>query len=194
VLMPIGVWCCCYAHRVCCCVECIISHIISYRIVSHAVPPPSTPLQVGNTADQLSELATENAEAEAVHLEEPLEEYVRLLAAVKAALKRRQEKKSHHLHAIADLDTKQSAYNKLLGVAGKEEQATGKLVQVERCREQVDKTRVEYEDVSENLLIEFERFKLEKAEDIKQILLNYVKLQVQYIICCVMFTCSCLSL
>jgi sorting nexin-1/2 len=135
-------------------------------------------LQVGNTADQLSTLASENAEAEAVHLEEPLEEYVRLLAAVKAALKRRQEKKSIHLNAIADLDSKQTAYNKLLGAAGKEEQATAKLVQVERCHEHVDKTKVEYEEVSENLLIEFERFKLEKAEDIKQILLNYVKLQV----------------
>ena len=43
---------------------------------------------------------------------------------------------------------------------------------------QVDKSREQYEEVSENLLIEFERFKLEKAEDIKQILLNYVKLQV----------------
>lgn len=113
-----------------------------------------------------------------MHLEEPLEEYVRLLAAVKAALRRRQEKKSQHLHAIADLDAKQSAYNKLLGVTGKEDQATSKLVQVERCREQVDSSREVYQDVSENLLVEFERFKLEKAEDIKQILLNYVKLQV----------------
>lgn len=97
----------------------------------------STHVQVGNTADQLSVLAAENAEAEAVHLEEPLEEYVRLLAAVKAALKRRQDKKSIHLNAIADLDAKQSSYNKLLGVAGKEDQATNKLAQVERCREQV---------------------------------------------------------
>ena len=64
-------------------------------------------------------------------------QYVRLLAAVKAALKRRQDKKSQHLSAIADLDAKQSAYSKLLGVAGKEDQATNKLVQVERCREQV---------------------------------------------------------
>jgi sorting nexin-1/2 len=136
-------------------------------------------MQVGNTADQLSVLATENAEAEAVHLEEPLEEYVRLLGSVKAALKRRQEKKSIHLNAIADLDSKQSAYNKLLGAPGKEDQATSKLVQVERCREQVEKSKAEYEDVSENLLIEFERFKLEKAEDIKQILLNYVRLQVR---------------
>lgn len=136
--------------------------------------------QVGNTADQLSVLATENAEAEAVHLEEPLEEYVRLLAAVKAALKRRQEKKTIHLNAISDLDSKQNSYNKLMGTPGKEAQATAKLEQVERCREYVEKTRVEYEDVSENLLIEFERFKVEKAEDIKQILLNYVKLQIEF--------------
>ena len=134
---------------------------------------------MGNTADQLSVLATENAEAEAVHLEEPLEEYVRLLASVKAALKRRQEKKSIHLNALADLDSKQNSYNKVVGASGKEDQAMSKLAQVERCREQVEKSRTEYEEVSETLLIEFERFKLEKAEDIKQILLNYVRLQVK---------------
>lgn len=134
--------------------------------------------QVGNTADQLSALAAENADAEAVHLEEPLEEYVRLLAAVKAALKRRQDKKNIHISAISDLASKQHAYDKLLGVAGKEDQATSKLVQVERCREQVEASKAEYEEVSEQLLVEFERFKLEKAEDIKHILLNYVRLQV----------------
>ena len=133
---------------------------------------------MGNTADQLSVLATENAEAENIMLAEPLEEYVRILAAVKTAMRRRQEKKAAHVNAILDLEAKQGAYNKVLGVPGKEESANAKLSQVEKCQATVDSSRVEFEEVSERLLEEFDRFKREKAEDMKQILLNYVNLQV----------------
>lgn len=134
---------------------------------------------MGNTADQLSVLATENAESENIMLAEPLEEYVRILASVKTAMRRRQEKKSVHVNAILDLEAKQAAYNKVLGVPGKEESANAKLAQVEKCQATVDSSRVEFEEVSERLLEEFDRFKREKAEDMKQILLNYVNLQVK---------------
>lgn len=134
--------------------------------------------QMGNTADQLSVLATENAEAEAILLDEPLEEYVRLLSSVKIAMKRRQDKKDAYVNAILDLEAKQAAYNKVLGVPGKEEAANSKLALVEKSQSLVDNSRLEYEEVSERLLEEFDRFKREKAEDIKLILLNYVNLQV----------------
>jgi sorting nexin-1/2 len=134
--------------------------------------------QMGNTADQLSVLATENAEAESILLDEPLEEYVRLLSSVKIAMKRRQDKKNAYVNAILDLEAKQAAYNKVLGVAGKEESANAKLALVEKSQSLVDNTRLEYEEVSERLLEEFDRFKREKAEDVKLILLNYVNLQV----------------
>lgn len=135
-------------------------------------------IQMGNTADQLSVLATENAESENIMLAEPLEEYVRILNSVKTAMRRRQEKKGAHVNAILDLEAKQTSYNKVLGVPGKEESANAKLAQVEKCQSAVDSTRVEFEEVSERLLEEFDRFKREKAEDMKQILLNYVNLQV----------------
>lgn len=136
--------------------------------------------QMGNTADQLSVLATENSEAESILLDEPLEEYVRLLNSVKIAMKRRQEKKNVYVDAILDLEAKQAAYNKVLGVAGKEESANSKLVLVEKSQSLVDTSKIEYEEVSERLLEEFDRFKREKAEDMKLILLNYVNLQVQF--------------
>jgi hypothetical protein len=137
--------------------------------------------QMGNTADQLSVLATENAEAESIFLDEPLEEYVRLLSSVKIAMKRRQDKKNAYVNAILDLEAKQAAYNKVLGVSGKEETVNAKLALVEKSQSLVDTTRVEYEEVSERLLEEFDRFKREKAEDMKQILLNYVNLQVPHL-------------
>eukprot|EP00602_Paraphysomonas_sp_CaronLab_P003556 CAMPEP_0185028212 /NCGR_PEP_ID=MMETSP1103-20130426/13844_1 /TAXON_ID=36769 /ORGANISM="Paraphysomonas bandaiensis, Strain Caron Lab Isolate" /LENGTH=449 /DNA_ID=CAMNT_0027562561 /DNA_START=1 /DNA_END=1350 /DNA_ORIENTATION=+ len=136
--------------------------------------------QMGNTADQLSVLATENAESECVMLEEPLEEYVRMLASVKMAMKRRQEKKAMYVNAILDLESKQSSFSKVRGVPGKEDVANAKLALVEKSQSNVESARVEYEEVSERLLEEFDRFKREKAEDMKLILLNYVNLQIQF--------------
>lgn len=136
--------------------------------------------QMGNTADQLSVLATENVEAEAIFLDEPLEEYVRLLNSVKIAMKRRQDKKNAYINAIIDYEAKQASYNKVLGVPGKEESANSKLALVEKAQTAVETSKTEYEEVSERLLEEFDRFKKEKAEDMKLILLNYVNLQVQF--------------
>ena len=52
---------------------------------------------IGNSADQLSVATAEFAEAESVTLEEPMQEYVRIVGAVKSAINRRQEKKQEYI-------------------------------------------------------------------------------------------------
>lgn len=133
---------------------------------------------MGTTAANLSTSGTESAEAEAIKVEEPLHEHVRLLASVKAAMLRRQEKKQVYTDAIIDLEVKQAAYNKVLGSVGKDDQVQSKAAAVEKSQAAVDSAKVDFEDVSEKLLEEFERFKKEKTADIRAILLDYANLQV----------------
>ena len=134
---------------------------------------------MGNTVDQISKFSSGAAEEEQWQLDAPIQEYVRILGNVKAAIARRGEKKAAHLQAIIDLEAKQASYSKSLS-SGKEAQIAQKQAEVEKAQMLVDSSQSEFETVSEKLLVEFERFKREKASDIKAILLNYVSIQVLY--------------
>ncbi len=135
-------------------------------------------VQMGTAADKLSSSATSTVELESIKVEEPLHEYVRLLSSVKTAMQRRQDKKTLYTDALVDLEAKQASYNKIVGNVGKESQIQEKLNAVEKSQSSVDNAKIEFEDVSEKLLEEFERFKREKTVDIREILLEYVNMQV----------------
>lgn len=62
--------------------------------------------------------------------QEPLAEYVRLIASVKNALQQRTDKKTEYLSALTDVEAKQIAHNKLAIVSGKEDLAGVKLVRL----------------------------------------------------------------
>ena len=61
-------------------------------------------------------------------LQEPLAEYVRLIASVKNALQQRTDRKTEYLSALTDVEAKQIAHNKLAVAGGKEDLASIKLV------------------------------------------------------------------
>lgn len=69
--------------------------------------------KVGETAVMLERTATTHAELEATELEEPMEEYVQLIASVKFAMQQRHEKKMIYINALNDLEAKQAALNKV---------------------------------------------------------------------------------
>lgn len=133
---------------------------------------------MGSSVDSLSVAASSHAEQEAIKLLEPLEEYARMLTSIKYAMQQRTDKKSAYVNAMGDLEAKQNAYKKLLGVPGKESQAAQKEAAVQAAQEATDAAKLEFEKVSERLLAEFETFKTQKASDMKEILLNFVTLQV----------------
>ncbi len=133
---------------------------------------------MGSSADSLSVTASAHAEQEAIKLLEPLEEYARMLASIKIAMQQRQDKKVTYMNAMGDVEGKQNAYKKLLGVPGKEAQASAKEQAVQAAQEVTDSAKIEFERVSERLLTEFETFKNQKALDMKEIILNFVTLQV----------------
>ena len=124
---------------------------------------------------------SDGIEATICKFEEPLLEYVRILGSVKAALSRRENKKQAYYNALIDLDAKLAAYNKALGVPGKEDVANQKQLKVEDAQSHLDRSKEEYEKVSRVLMDEFESFKAVKAVELRDIAQTFVKLQVS---CC----------
>ena len=67
------------------------------------------------------------------------------------------------IRAINDLESAQKAYTKALEKEGKEGAAASKQQDVEKCQARVESSKVELDQVSEQLLAEYDRFKAEKA-------------------------------
>lgn len=134
--------------------------------------------QLGTTADSLAGNAHTFAENEVIKLVEPLEEYSRMLQSIKLAMQQRAAKKTAYINSLIDVEAKTQAFKKLQGVSGKESQAEQKEQAVSVAQDVADNAKVEFEKVSERLLTEFELFKNQKAFDIKEIMTNFVNLQV----------------
>jgi hypothetical protein len=112
---------------------------------------------------------------EAIQFEEPMHECVRLLGEIKNAIKRRGDKWQNLLNGTADLHAKQAAYQKVVGVPGKEDIATSKLVLVETAQERVETAQTELDDVTKQLLEEVASFKINKAIEFKSACREFVK-------------------
>lgn len=135
--------------------------------------------QLATSLDQLYGLTEKHADSETINFAEPLQEYSRMLGSIKAAVHQRQEKKNMYLQAMGDVDAKQAAHRKVMGVPGKESQAKAKEQAVINSQEACEQARKEFERVTERLLTEFEVFKTQKGIDLKDTLLSYVNTQVR---------------
>jgi hypothetical protein len=135
-------------------------------------------VQVGVAAAKLSSFQTDAALAESIQFEEPMHECCRILLEIKAAIKRRGDKRQNLLNGTADLHAKQAAYQKVLGVAGKEDLATAKLVLVETAQERVETAQSELNTTTAQLLVEVAAFKVDKAAEFKSSCREFVKVLV----------------
>ena len=134
---------------------------------------------MGTTIDSISALTSSHAESEAQKFVEPLEDYTRVINSIKHAMNQRQDKKAAYLHAIVDVESKNNALRKLQ-VAGKDAQAKAKEQSVQSAQEACDAAKAEFEKVTDRLVTEFEMFKIHKAADLRQIIVDFVSLQVRY--------------
>jgi len=114
-------------------------------------------------------------------MEEPVEEYVRYVLAVKATLARSAEKKAALRSAQVDLDLKEQAYSKVMGVAGKEKDAVTKQEAVEKAQQLFQTLKTEYEALNEQILTEFASFKKQKSDDYRNIVLRYAMVEVSLV-------------
>lgn len=113
---------------------------------------------IGDCADKLATLAAEHAEREAVHFEEPIFDYIRLVGAVKAALQKRNEVRNAYATAVADLEAKTTVVNKMLKNKGfSEEKIQLAEGDVMRAQQRVDDAKLEYDIVTERVMREVRR-------------------------------------
>jgi len=135
---------------------------------------------MGETADKLSVLAAEQAEKEMAQFEEPLQDYLKTIHAVKLALQRRHEKRLTYSTCLSDVESKQQTLNKQRSQIGSEAKAYSTEMSLRRAQEAADAARDDFCACSQRVLREVDRFKREKAEDMRRTVLDYINIQVEY--------------
>lgn len=136
--------------------------------------------KMGEAADRLSVTAAEHAEREAQDLDDPIQDYIRMIGAVKLALQKRNERRRDYSHSLALVSQKQLALSKVRGIMGNEEKAYAAEISLQRAQEESDAAREDFATVSQRLLREVDRFKREKADDMRMTVMNYIHLQIEY--------------
>jgi sorting nexin-1/2 len=136
--------------------------------------------QMGHTADTLSVLASTHSEQETENFEDPMVDYIRLIASVKAALAKRHDKKVTLSTVLADVTGKQASLAKLQGVPGKEDKVAQAEQGLKAAEEAAKVAQEDFETVDARVLREIERFKAEKAADMRKTVMDYINLQIAY--------------
>jgi sorting nexin-1/2 len=136
--------------------------------------------KMGETADRLSVLSAEQAEKEMAQFEEPLQDYIKMINAVKLALQRRHEKRLTYSTCLSEVESKQTQLGKLRAQIGQEGKAYSLEMSLHRAREAAHVAQEDFATVSQRVLREVDRFKREKSEDMRRTVLDYINLQVEY--------------
>jgi sorting nexin-1/2 len=136
--------------------------------------------QMGETADRLSVLTADHAEQELQQLENPLVDTIKMIHAVKLALQRRHEKRLTYSTCLQEVESKHANVAKLRAQMGMEAKAYGAETSLRRAQEAAEVARDDFCTVSQRVLREVDRFKREKAEDMRKTVLDYIRLQVEY--------------
>merc|ERR1712113_1028031 len=112
--------------------------------------------------------------------EEPLQDYIKIINAVKLALQKRHERRVTYTSCLNDLQAKQNNLARLRGVFGKEDKAYQAEMSLHRSQVACDAARDDFATVSQRLLREVDRFKREKADDMRSTVIEYINLQINY--------------
>ena len=97
--------------------------------------------KVGDAADALSVLTGEQSDSEMLKFEEPLQDYIKTIHAVKIALQKRHERRVTYTSCLNDVQTKTNNLAKLRGVFGKEDKAYQTELSLQRAQVASDTAR-----------------------------------------------------
>jgi sorting nexin-1/2 len=136
--------------------------------------------RLGSCADQLSLLATEHVAREDAAFRDPVDDQIRHLASVKAALGQRQKHKHAVALAEADLTQRKQAAAKLTGRPGAEGRAVAAEGAIQRAREAVETAKQALEVVTARVTRELQRFKALRAAELRYAITGYCSLQAEH--------------
>ena len=139
-----------------------------------------TKLQLmGSTADTLSAVAANQAEAELRKLEGPFRDYIKIIHGVRLALGRRHDKRVSYTALLHEIQTREVNLHRLRMTPGSEAKAYSTEISLQRYHAAANIAREEYAECSQRVLREVDRFKREKAEEMKYIVLEFIQLEIE---------------
>lgn len=136
--------------------------------------------QMGAAADELSGVSLAHSEREMAQFEEPLKDYLRTIHSVKAALQKRHEKRLTYTTCLSEVNSKRTTLAKLRATPGSEAKAYGAEMSLKRGEIAANVAREEFATVSQRVLREVDRFKREKGDEMRRVVLDYINLQIEY--------------
>ncbi|EED91418.1 predicted protein, partial [Thalassiosira pseudonana CCMP1335] len=134
---------------------------------------------VGGTAETLSGMAANQADQELKRLGEPFRDYLKIIQAVKLALGRRHDKRVSYTALLHEIQTREINLHRLRMTPGSEGKAYSIEMSLQRYQAAAEVAREEYAECSQRVLREVDRFKREKAEEMKLVVLNFIMLEIE---------------
>lgn len=136
---------------------------------------------VGETVSaNLAPVATQWAHAELTKLDEPLHDHVKYVAALRYAIEQRSNRRLTYTTALNKLGEKRAALTKFHGAYGADMKRYDAEMSLQRAEAAAEKARIEFEDCSQRLLREMDRFRAQRAEEMRKTMVEYVKVQAEY--------------
>jgi len=137
-------------------------------------------IKLGNSSDRLSVLLTQKMEQENVGFREVIKDYIRMVDAVKQMMKTRSAAQATYQSALSTLETRQAKLRALQGVPGKEDRVAAVERSVAEAQGHVDRCYAELDKITKTCFSEFARFRADKQRDMKNMLVDFVKLQIEH--------------
>jgi hypothetical protein len=142
---------------------------------------PALASMYSNTGVFVNDIAIEvgkQAHASIISFEEPLLEQLNLLQSVKRALLQREAARVSYLNAKLDTIGAEAAHLKVVGVEGKRDQVQGRKFAYEGASKAERDAKARLDFISNELLLDYQRFRMQKAVDLKSIMIKFANLQV----------------
>jgi len=136
---------------------------------------------VGETVSaSLAPVASLWAQAELVKLDEPLHDHVKYVAALKYALEQRSNRRLTYTTALNKLGEKRGALAKFNGHFGADMKRYDAELSLQRAEAAAEVARVDFEGCSQRLLRETDRFRVQRANEMRATIVEYVRIQAEY--------------
>ncbi len=135
---------------------------------------------MGSAADKISVLLLSKRDAETVHCLELFRDYIRVVRSVQAMVATRNKVLATYHTALTTLEGLQTDVIKLQANPAKKQQLADKEKQVVAAQHAVDAEASELKTVTASCLAEAQRFRIEKLRDLKHVITDFVKTQIEH--------------
>lgn len=135
---------------------------------------------LGQTSDKLSFYTAQFAEKAALYFDDPIAEYCRIIAAVKLAYAKRKEALNNYSFAKTDYENKKLKHSGCVAQNQEESKVKKAEEKMHEANQVLDDAKKMFETINTRFLEEFARFQREKAEDMKQTMVTFIKLQMDF--------------